>query len=137
MKRYVQDIKKSQIINTIIDLFSKKDEIISVYLFGSFLKSYFSDIDIGILLKNIPTDIITYETGLENHLEDTIGFNFDVRVLNKAPISFYYNVIAGGKVIVDKKPDFRIELECKILKMYFDFDYYRKRYLSDIINAPI
>jgi len=137
MKKYIQDIKKSKIINTIINLFSKKDEIISVYLFGSFLKNYFSDIDIGILLKNIPTDILSYEIGLENQLEDAIGFNFDVRVLNKAPLSFYYNVIADGKVIIDKDPNFRIDLECKILKMYFDFDYYRKRYLADIIYAPI
>jgi hypothetical protein len=61
----------------------------------------------------------------------------DIRILNRAPISFCQNVIREGKVILDKNPDERAFFQGLILKKYFDFEPFRRRYLREVVNAPI
>lgn len=127
---------KQRIIKKIVSYIKNRKEIICVYIFGSFLSSNdFSDIDLGLLLRKDSDDVLFYEIALENQLEDLIGFPFDVRVLNNAPIPFIYNVLSKGKVVIDNEPNLRADFESRIFRMYFDFDYFRKRYLLDIGNA--
>ena len=80
---------------------------------------------------------LKFELGLKARLEDLINYPVDLRILNHAPLSFCQNVIRHGKVIIDKDPNLRAEFTGKVLKQYFDFSIFRKRYLNEVINAPV
>jgi predicted nucleotidyltransferase len=137
-KHFISKLKKEEIINTISSHLNQHNEIYAAYLFGSFVTSEsFADIDLGVLTRPRPENIFEYEIELERYIEKRSKYEMDVRVLNKAPISFVQDVIRYGKVIVDSKPNRRAEFESYTLRKYFDFARFRQRYLSEVINAPI
>ncbi len=114
------------------------EEIIVVYLFGSFVtEQSFSDIDLGII-TNVELDRpLNYEIDLESKLEQIVRYPVDIRIINRAPLSFCQNIIRHGRVIVDRDPNLRADFEAKILKQYFDFSPFRRLYLNEVINAPV
>jgi hypothetical protein len=61
----------------------------------------------------------------------------DVRVIDRAPLSFIQGVLRHGRLIIDRDPDFRADFTGRILKQYFDFSTFRERYLAEIENAPL
>ena len=108
------------------------------YIFGSFLKSdAFSDVDVGILIDHKLDSPLNLELNLEIELEDIVNYPVDVRVLNSAPLSFCQSVIRYGRVILERDTNLRADFMGKILKEYFDFSPYRRRYFREVINAPI
>jgi hypothetical protein len=52
-------------------------------------------------------------------------------------LTFVQNVIRGGKLVLDKQPNVRSDFESISLRKYFDFAPFRRRYLSEVIDAPI
>ena len=139
MKYTLSKIEKEDITDKISSfLTSYQKTIITVYLFGSFLaEREFSDIDIAILLSGDISQPLDFELALEGKLEQITGYPTDVRVLNKAPLAFTHNVIKTGRIIVDMKPNLRAEFQGNILKQYFDFSRFHKRYLKEVVNAPV
>jgi predicted nucleotidyltransferase len=114
------------------------ESISTAYLFGSFATAdFFSDIDLGVIIKNDRANLMLFELELESRLEKICGHPVDVRVLNRAPLSFCQNVIKYGKVILDRDPNLRADFEGYIRKRYFDFSRFRKQYLREAVNAPI
>lgn len=112
--------------------------ITTAYLFGSFIAAdSFSDIDLGVIIKTDFANLMLFEFELENRLEKICSHPVDVRVLNRAPLSFCQNVIRHGKVILDRDPNLRADFEGNIRKQYFDFSRFRKQYLREAVNAPI
>jgi hypothetical protein len=137
-KRSVPKKKKDEIVNTISALLARYEDINSAYLHGSFLSAKtFGDIDLGLLVTHTPGNIIEYETNIEIEIEGQVNIPVDVRVLNNAPVSFVQNVIRGGKLVLDKQPNVRSDFESYSLRKYFDFAPFRRRYLSEVIDAPI
>jgi len=138
IKHTITKQEKEKITKTISSHLQKHKEIFAVYLFGSYVTGQqFGDIDLGILVRNKPENLLEYEFELEIKLEALVKFAVDVRVLNKAPVSFVQNVIRHGQIIIDSKPNTRSDFESYILRKYFDFAPFRRRYLSEVINAPI
>jgi predicted nucleotidyltransferase len=139
IKKYtIAKQKKKEIIKTISSYLLKSGEIYAAYVYGSFITGRsFADIDLGIYMRREPENVLEYETQLENNLEKRVKFAIDVRVLNKAPLSFLQNVIRHSLVIVDSEPNKRSDFESYVLKKYFDFARFRRRYLSEVVNAPI
>ena len=131
--------EKEKIIQVISSrFFQQYDDIISVYIFGSFISErQFSDIDIGIITAMDLSKPLDFELNLENRLEKLIKYPVDVRILNRAPISFSQNVFRTGRVIIDKNPNLRADFQGRILKQYFDFSPFRQRYLQEVTNAPV
>ncbi len=130
--------KKGAIIKTISTCLLQHDEIFAAYIFGSFITGEaFADIDLGVLLRHRCEDLLEYEIELESKLEKRVRFGMDVRVLNKAPVSFAQNVIRHGQVSVDTDPNRRSDFESYALKKYFDFARFRRRYLAEVSNAPV
>ena len=114
------------------------EDVVTVYLFGSFIREgQFSDIDLGLLFKKDVSEALSLELALETRLEELFGHPFDVRVLNGAPNSFAYNVVRTGNIIVDFDTNFRAGFEGNVLKKYFDFAYFRRRYLKEVGHAEI
>jgi predicted nucleotidyltransferase len=137
MKKKLDSVQKEMVIKNIREILKKVEpEVISAYIFGSFVrKDKFSDIDLALLFKTQIDKPLDFEIALEIILEDSIGYPFDVRVLNGAPPSFCQVVFRNGKLIVDSKPNFRSDFTGNILKQYFDFHHFRQRYLREVINA--
>ena len=137
-KHSLSQHRKQEIIDAISCYLKQYDEIYAAYLFGSFVaREPFADIDLGLYLKQTPEDPLTYEVDLECSLEKQVRFTMDVRVLNRAPISFVQNVVRYGRIIVDREPTVRADFENYILKKYFDFTRFRQTYLAEVINAPL
>jgi predicted nucleotidyltransferase len=142
MKKAIKHFKtkqeKEEIVHAISSFLQQQDEIYVAYLFGSFItRESFADIDLGVLLRQEPEDLLGYEIELESKLEKLDRCRLDVRVLNRAPISFAQNVIRYGRVIIDREPNIRSDFEGYILKKYFDFARFRRTYLAEVINAPL
>jgi len=138
-KHSLQTDEKEKLV-TEISFYLEKNfkEIVAVYLYGSFVTNlFFSDIDLGILTKNDFERTLNFELDLENKLEKIVKYSMDVRVLNRAPLSFSQNVIRQRKVILDKDPNLRADFEGQILKQYFDVAYFQRQYLQEVANAPV
>jgi len=138
-KHSLQTDEKEKLV-TEISFYLEKNfkESVAVYLYGSFVTNlFFSDIDLGILTKNDFERTLNFELDLENKLEKIVKYSVDVRVLNRAPLSFSQNVIRQRKVILDKDPNLRADFEGQILKQYFDVAYFQRQYLQEVANAPV
>ena len=139
MKHKLKKSEKEKIIKEISSyFFQRHDDILTVYIFGSFiLRRSFSDIDIGIITVTDLSHPLEFELALESQLEKIIKYPIDIRILNQAPISFSQNVFRTGRVILDSNSNMRADFEGRILKQYFDFAPFRKRYLQEVANAPV
>jgi len=109
------------------------------YLYGSFVKKdTFRDIDVAIYLEKIPISILEYELEMETELMKVLKkYIVDVRVLNTAPLSFKYNVLKEGKVLLVKDNDKRVDFEEKTIVFYLDFLPYRNLYLKETLSVEI
>lgn len=139
MKRSIEPSQKQHIIKAISSyLLCQREDIFVAYLFGSFVTGKsFSDIDLGVLTRRELANPLSFEFDLENELEKVAKYQLDVRVLNSAPISFCQSVIRNAQIILDRDANLRSDFEGKILKQYFDFSRFRRRYLEEVINAPV
>ncbi|MBP7300175.1 MAG: hypothetical protein KA967_07275 [Methanoculleus sp.] len=129
--------EKQQLLDLLAGLLLKREEILFVYVYGSFPHGPFRDIDIGIFLQkssNGATDTLRYEMALEQELEDAAGVPIDVRVLNAAPLPFAYSVLQTGEVLISRDEKARCDFVCRIYTHYHDFAYYRKRYRREALG---
>lgn len=138
MKYKLARDQKEAIRKDIVSVLEPIRAIVLVYVFGSFIESSpFSDIDIAILTENTMDSPLDYELFLEIEIEDRVGYPIDIRILNNAPLSFCQNVIRRGQVILERDANVREEFMGKTLKQYFDFAFFRRRYLKESTNAQI
>lgn len=134
-KKSISKEEKEIIIEKISNILKTGKYIIFSYIFGSFAKQdNFQDIDIGIYVSNIG-DIspLKFELEIEAELEEIIHISTEVRIINHAPLSFIYNILMGGILVVDKDKSLRADFEGLIYKKYFDFRHLRTEYLKEII----
>ena len=138
MKRALSKDEKEGLVADIASFFSHQDDVVAVYLFGSFLgEGPFSDIDLAVLLKRPMKRPLNLELSLENTLERIAGYPVDVRVLNMAPLAFCQSVFKTGRVISDLDPNFRSDFQGRMLKEYYDFSPFHRQYLREVMNAPV
>jgi predicted nucleotidyltransferase len=137
--RKLTSSEKEKIVKILSGLIESRDDILFAYIFGSFAsKDSFGDIDLGIFVKeeSVPSRL-KLELKLEEELQTAVHVPTDVKVLNSAHLTFVYNVLKSGFVIVDKDKSLRADFEGLICKKYFDFSYLRKEYLREITHAPV
>jgi predicted nucleotidyltransferase len=139
MKYRLTKKRREQIIHKIAShLLKGYPDVMTAYVFGSFLTSrFFSDIDLGVFLTTASDSMLDFELSLESRISRIARYPVDVRVLNRAPISFTQNVFRTGKVILDRDPNIRADFEGRILKLFFDFSHFRRRYLREVTNASV
>ena len=110
--------------------YCKKDEdIVSLYLFGSFStgkNTPTSDIDLAVLLdfkfsRNMYWEKKLYLIGVFTQLLHTD--EVDLVVLNDAPHALAYRVFREGKILYEKEESKlgRVNFQVKVQNMYFDF----------------
>ncbi len=138
-KRTLSSKEKKHLIDKATAVLQTKEYIVFAYVFGSFAaEKSFHDIDIGIFIHDEKfKSQLALEMEMEGEMEKTLSFPVDVRVINNAPVSFTYNVLKSGAVIVDNNISLRADFEGLTCKKYFDYKHLRDEYLREIVNAPI
>ena len=139
MLRRIDKVSKKAVKEAIRAVFKKHEEILFAYLHGSFVKKdAFRDIDVAIYLERMPASVLEYELQMETDLMKALRkYIVDVRVLNGAPLSFKYNVIKDGIVLLSKDDDKRADFEEKTIIFYLDFLPYRKLYLRETLGVEV
>ena len=106
------------------DYFKKAEDIIAVYLFGSYAsgsQTELSDIDFAILFnKDVDTDLmremeIMAQISLIIKKEDV-----DLVNLNKAPIYLQHEIIKTGELIFEREQDKLSDFIYYVLTYYYD-----------------
>jgi len=139
MLRRIDKVSKKAVKEAIRAVLKKHEEILFAYLHGSFVKKdAFHDIDVAIYLERMPASVLEYELQMETDLMKALRkYIVDVRVLNGAPLSFKYNVIKNGIVLLSKDDDKRADFEEKTIVLYLDFLPYRKLYLRETLGVEV
>jgi predicted nucleotidyltransferase len=125
----------------IIEILNKKSDIVFAYIFGSKAKGYaneMSDWDIAVYFKeHSKRDSHWPEFILEAELSRTIGAPVQVIVLNKPldPV-FGFEIVKDSILLLDKRPNVRIDFENRILRHYHDWQYFLKRQLKAEQQLP-
>ncbi|WXJ83418.1 hypothetical protein MTBGP_01940 [Moorella thermoacetica] len=132
--------EKHSLLQRIAACLKGKEEIAFAYLHGSFLgEGPFRDIDLAVYINDegIDTDYFFYEMQLEDSLRQLIPFPIDVRIINRAPLSFKYSVLKNGYLLIENVPNMRVDFEEHTLDRYFDFAPFRKRYFKETFGLEI
>src|SRR3989304_5845173 len=111
-------------IQRLKEILSQQSSITFAYLFGSRVKGYAngkSDWDIAVYFSEQSENIVTWPVF---EIEATA----QVTVLNNSltPV-FYFQIVSEGIVLVDKNEACRAEFENRVLRYYYDWQYFQKR----------
>ena len=119
-----------RIAGEIEGVLNRFQEIEFAYLFGSFIdieRAVFRDIDVAVYVSSV-SPFSAYEKmklslKIGRELEKVIRprCEFDVKILNYAPILFQYEVIKTGKVVFSRDEVDRIRYEAKVISSYLDY----------------
>ncbi|MHC1610422.1 MAG: type VII toxin-antitoxin system MntA family adenylyltransferase antitoxin [Candidatus Methanospirareceae archaeon] len=119
-----------RIAGEIEGVLNRFQEIEFAYLFGSFIdieRDVFRDIDVAVYVSSV-SPFSAYEKmklslKIGRELEKVIRprCEFDVKILNYAPILFQYEVIKTGKVVFSRDEVDRIRYEAKVISSYLDY----------------
>ena len=135
----IDKVSKKVIKEAIREVLRKHEEISFAYLHGSFIKGdAFHDIDVAVYLERMPVSVLEYELQMETELIMAVGrYIIDVRVLNTATLSFKYNVIKDGIILLVKNDDKRADFQETTIAAYLDFLPYRNIYLEESLGVKI
>ncbi len=125
--RSLKEKEKEEILNKIAKTLELFSDVEIAYIFGSFLEGHFEDIDVGVVVKeNLPREkMIRIKMELGRIIEKNIGHiaDVDVKILNRTPIYFQYEVIKNGKLIFFRDKEKPMVYEAEVLSKYLDYKY--------------
>jgi uncharacterized protein len=111
------------------------EEIVFAYLHGSFARGEsYRDVDVAVFLRPgtpAPSDDIEYEISLSLRLEKAVGLPVDVKILNRAPLSFRYHA-SRGTLLLSRDESVRENFLNRTWSEYFDFDRLARIYQEDL-----
>ena len=132
---------KKEVMNKIGKIISEVDYVSAAYVFGSYVHNDdFNDIDVALLISREPDPYkrFKFEMMVARELERQIKprFEFDVKILNHAPIEFQYEVLKKGKAVFLRDRTENVEYESKTISDYLDFqttaEYLNKKFLARV-----
>ncbi len=121
---------------------AKKNSFLElVYLHGSYAtgnSTPLSDVDIALVIntKHFGKNRWDFEIEIEDLLEGSFPtFEFDVRIINDAPLDFQGKVITDGKLLYAISDTIRANYEERTRKHYFDFKFFIDNYCSERLRT--
>ena len=113
------------VIRTIQAILAELDEIEVGYIFGSFCREDFGDVDVAVLVTGKPgtREALRLRARIEREVERGTGYRFEVdaKILNTVPISLQYEVIRSGRLVYARDNNTRIRYEAGVLSLYLDY----------------
>lgn len=121
-------MERAEVLGSIASILRGFKEIDLGYVFGSFLeREDFRDIDVAVHLGKelAPYQRFKLSQRTARALEEGIlpRFEFDVRILNYAPVYFQYEVISKGRVVLQRGEEERVDYEAHLISEYLDLRY--------------
>ncbi|MDK2915946.1 MAG: uncharacterized protein PWR25_503 [Euryarchaeota archaeon] len=117
--------EKEEVLKTIRTVLAGFDEIEVGYVFGSFCREDFGDVDVAILVTGEPTpyQAMRFRARVERELERGLCYRFeaDVKILNTSPISLQHEVVKSGRLVFSRDRERRIRYEAGVLSRYLDY----------------
>jgi predicted nucleotidyltransferase len=117
--------EKEEVLHTIRTVLAGFEEIEVGYVFGSFCRGDFGDVDVAILVAGEPVPYLAmrFARRVERELERGFGYRFeaDVKILNTAPISLQHEVIKSGRPVLSRDRERRVRYEAGVLSLYLDY----------------
>jgi len=110
--------------------------VVFAYLFGSRVRGGYTlkgDVDVAIYTEGGVSWRDLADT--LNALEDELKCRVDLVHLNTAPPSLAYEVISTGVLVLDRRPDERVEYEVRVLKEYLDLKPRLEEYFKTVLEA--
>ncbi len=136
-RHILKEEQRRDIVKEITAVVSGQPEIVFAFLHGSFLDgSFFRDIDLGIFVKGIdPADFWDYEARLCQQIEEALNnlFLVELKVINKAPLSFCYHVIRG-QILFVRDEDSVVAFMARVARSYLDMAPIRHRYMIEAMT---
>jgi len=132
---------KKEVMNKVGKIVSGFDDVRAAYVFGSYVHNDdFNDIDVALLISKElkPYTSFKFEMMVARELEQQIKprFEFDVKILNHAPIEFQYEVLKKGKAVFLRDRTENVEYESETISNYLDFqttnEYLNKKFLARV-----
>ncbi len=132
-------MKRSDLIEKISSFFAKKEEINTVYLFGSIAKGKDrekSDLDLGLLYKPGHNSIERFEKNLAYavDLEASLKIPIDLIDLKNADPFLLHQIFSTKFIVLDKDPSFRVNFEVRRRKDFFDRQYFYQKYYEQALK---
>jgi predicted nucleotidyltransferase len=131
-----------RVLNKIPELVSKLaelDQIMAFYFFGSGSRDQLkplSDLDFAVLLTNAAADSFDFQMDLIGIISETLGTDeFDLVILNKAPIDFAFNIIDQGKLMHLSSQETLVDFIENTSRLYLD--YHPKRQEFDRLTMEL
>jgi len=126
-------MNKEDCIEKIRSYFANKDDISTVYLFGSVAKGKTtknSDVDIAVLFVKGLSLLYRFERKLEiaNDLEDLLKMKVDIVDLESADLFFVHQVMLNKEIVLDKDINRRVSFEVEKRRAYFDMKFFYDLY---------
>lgn len=108
-----------------VNIFRQHEEIVLAYLYGSYAlrsQTQFSDIDIGLVLKEDFKVPLLYFAQISSKIEKQFDYSIeiDIRILNNSTPRFLFQVVKNGIVIYSKDDNIRDEYLLKVIHEYLD-----------------
>ena len=124
---------RKEILNRVRQLLLQQDEVVFAYVFGSFLKGPFRDIDIAVFVdEDCISDYLRFGLRLAAKIEREIHLPVDLRVLNDAPLYFQYATIKG-EVLISNDEETRCRFVERVIVEYLDFREFERQVIREII----
>jgi len=107
-------------------------DVLSAYLFGSRARGEArakSDVDLAVLLARPPAPTLDgVAARLADRLDDALGLEIDLVVLNNAPPDLVHRVLRDGVLLLDRDRSARIRFEVRSRNAYLDLAPLRRLY---------
>ena len=133
----LREEQRRDIVKEITSVLSRQPEIVFAFLYGSFLDgSFFRDIDLGVFIKGIGSaDFWDYETRLCQQIEEALNclYVVELKVINKAPLSFCYHVIRG-QILFVRDEESVTAFMVRVARSYLDMAPIRHRYMMEAMS---
>jgi predicted nucleotidyltransferase len=123
-----RSVEREAVLNCIGDILASFSGVQVAYVYGSFLtREDFRDIDIALFLDEdlSPAGQESLGEAIGISVEEALAFRHtcDVRVLNRAPVWFQYEVIRTGRAVYARTDEERFDRETTALVAYMDMKY--------------
>ncbi len=130
---------REQLIADLKEFFSKKEDVVFAYLFGSIAYNNYnpkSDIDVAVFLEEGSKDLFDERINLIVELEQKFKRDVDVVVLNSVNNVFLrYVIFREGILLFERDEEPRINFELRAMREYFDFAPYIKMYTEKLLST--
>lgn len=126
------------VVQPIVAQLAQHPEVLTVVLYGSFLKSEtFHDIDLALLVdeQQLPSEqFLDYELERLQELSRFSKFPLDIRIVNRAPVLFRY-AVTQGQVLFCRDERIWVEFCERTWGEYLDFEPVARLYIKELAHG--